>query len=136
MSQSATPPMNRVIGDLGIRYQSGAIKVELRLPWYRSLPLSTVEIEAVEIDGEPIQPARLSFELEGRRYALSEMEEQTGHVWYVLDSGWLNIDVADLRPGPHELSIVLSTYPPYIHGLKRPLRDRQSFTIAEDHADV
>jgi hypothetical protein len=129
-------PMNSAIGPAGVTAGPGGLTVELRLPWYRALPVSTVEIEAVEIDGVPVDPARVTFTLEGRSYALAAMEEATDHSWYVLDSAWLTIAGALPAAGDHTLAVTLTTYPPYIHGLKRPLRDTCDFALGQEIAHV
>lgn len=130
MKPYSRTPTDCVFGVAGGSHEGGRIKAELRLPWYRSLPVSTVEVEIVEIDGQPVPPELIRFELDGQSYRLSDMEEQTGHVWYVLDSAWLHVEAPGLTAGEHQLAIVLNSYPPYIHGLKRPVRDTCSVLVS------
>lgn len=121
---------NRLIGTEGIFATEGGIALELRLPWYRSLPLSTVEVDQVEFDGAKIDSKRVAFMLEGKSYALAELEEQVGHVWYVLDSAYLKIEgLAAAIGSEHVVAVTLNLYPPYIHGLKRPVRDCRKLTL-------
>mgnify|MGYP002149054509 CR=1 FL=1 len=35
-------------------WMDGDLKLAMRLPWYRSLPFSTVEVGPLEIDGQPV----------------------------------------------------------------------------------
>lgn len=124
---------NRIIGDDGIFASGGGLAIEIRLPWYRSLPLSTVEVERVELDGALIDPAQIVFTLEGKSYALADLEEQVEQVWYVLDSAYLKLDGITADVGSeHEVSVTLNLYPPYIHGLKRPVRDIRKLTLAQE----
>lgn len=122
-------PTEQVIGEQGVSVHEGKIKVELRLPWYRSLPLSTVEIAEVNIDGNTIAQDEMTFELESIRYPLRTMEAQTEHVWYVLDSAYLYFTAPALSEGEHTLSVLMNLYPPYIKGLKRPVRNTESFSV-------
>ena len=41
----------RVISDNGLRATPTGYRIDVRLPWYRSLPVSTVEVGEVSIDG-------------------------------------------------------------------------------------
>lgn len=127
---------DRVIGDQGLLRTAQGLAIEVRLPWYRSLPLSTVEIEQVEIDGRAVDLAGVSFSLEGRTYPLAALEEQTEHVWYVLDSAYLMLDGLELGDGPHQVSVTMVLYPPYIVGLRRPTRETRACTLSPEHANV
>ncbi|HEX4211081.1 MAG TPA: DUF6379 domain-containing protein [Candidatus Binataceae bacterium] len=114
------PAASRVIGSDGIVATSTGLRVDIRLPWYRSLPLSTVEVGEVRISGNIIDPAKVVFELEGKRFALGELADQVSAVWYVLDSAYLDITAGPWKVGDElELSVSLILYPPYIPGLKR-----------------
>lgn len=122
---------SRVIGDEGITTSPSGLRIEIRLPWYRSLPVSTVEIDAVTIDGTRADPARVTFELEGRGIPLSTMADQVDTVWYVLDSAYLNVPWNRLDPATtHEVSVTMSLYPPYIRGLRRMTRDQKTLSVA------
>ena len=114
------PAASRVIGSEGIIATPTGIRVDIRLPWYRSLPLSTVEVGEVRIGGEVIDLGKIVFELERRRFALPELADQVGTVWYVLDSAYLDINGGPWKMGDElEVSVTLILYPPYIPGLKR-----------------
>ena len=118
---------SRVIGDAGIAIMPSGYRIDIRLPWYRSLPVSTVAIDTVAIDGVAVDPADITFEIEGREFSLAAMADQTDTVWYVLDSAYLNVKSAPVQPHTgHELSVTMSLYPPYIRGLRRMTQDRRS----------
>ena len=61
-------------------------RIGVRLPWYRSLPVSTFEVREVRIDGRVIDPSRMKFELQGQANSPADMAEQVDQVWVVLDS--------------------------------------------------
>lgn len=127
----------RVIGDAGAMQTATGLAIDLRLPWYRSLPLSTVEVGAVEIDRRTVGPAGMTLSLEGKTYPLSALEEQVGHVWYVLDSAILTVPGVDLADGEtHEIAITLILYPPYIRGLRRPTRDVRALIVSREPSHV
>lgn len=119
---------SRVLGgDDGLRTTPHGVQIEVRLPWYRSLPLSTIEVGEICIDGHKIDPVQVRFELDGRSYPLSALPDQVDHVWYVLDSAYLNVELPGLEnAGRHEVSVTLHLYPPYIPGLQRIARECKS----------
>ncbi|MEK8026897.1 C-glycoside deglycosidase beta subunit domain-containing protein [Pseudaquabacterium rugosum] len=89
--------------------------LDLRLPWYRSLPLSVVMPTQLLVDGQPLSLEGATVEYEGRRYALAELPEQTGTVWFIQDSVLLRVPTAQpLAAGPHHVVVTLNLYPPYI----------------------
>ena len=117
---------SRVISDNGLRATPTGYRIDVRLPWYRSLPVSTVEVGEVSIDGRVIDPSKVSFELEGRTSSLADMADQVDKVWFVLDSAYLIVETEAHGGGAHDVSVTLNLYPPYIRGLKRVSRDHKT----------
>ena len=114
---------HRVVSDNGLASRPGGCSIDIRLPWYRALPLSVVRIEAVEIDNQTIDPSRVSFELEGETLAPGDLAARTDKWWYVLDSAFLHVDGVDVPAGStHEVAVTVSFRPPYIRGLNRIVR--------------
>jgi hypothetical protein len=89
---------SKVIGDGGVAITPTGFRIDIRLPWYRSLPVSTVAIDSIAVDGVAVDPADVTFELEDRKIALSDMPDQVDTVWYVLDSAYLNVKSEALNP--------------------------------------
>jgi hypothetical protein len=90
-------------------------RIAVRLPSYRSLPLSCLEKISVWIDGEGVEKGRMELVLDGHAYGVDELASLP-HVW------WFILDVGELRvrlPAPldrSELSVrgELVTVEPYI----------------------
>jgi Domain of unknown function (DUF6379) len=102
----------------------------VRLPWYRSLPLSVVDIVAVKIDGAPVSRERLRIEVNGRIYGAGDLAERIEEIWYVLDSALLHVDVGSLPPSTtHSVDLTLTLYPPYIPGLPWVTRATRTFHV-------
>ncbi|HEX5858024.1 MAG TPA: DUF6379 domain-containing protein [Microbacterium sp.] len=74
---------NGLLHDDSLRTHPDGLALSLTLPWYRSLWLSSVGTLSVTIDGEPIDPADVTFELAGERYALDELPQQSEVLWYL-----------------------------------------------------
>jgi hypothetical protein len=111
---------NRVVSDNGLRSTESGFAIDVRLPWYRSLPLSTVDIAEILLDGKPIDLANVTFELDGEQLQPDDLRSLTDKWWYVLDSAWLNVKHAPIAPGTeHDVAVTLAVRPPYIKGLVR-----------------
>ncbi|WP_322048116.1 C-glycoside deglycosidase beta subunit domain-containing protein [Paraburkholderia sp. J67] len=111
---------NRVVSDNGLRATESGFAIDVRLPWYRSLPLSTVDVAEILLDGEPIDLADVTFEIEGQTLRPEELRALTDQWWYVLDSAWLNVKHAPIVKGSeHDVAVTLAVRPPYIKGLVR-----------------
>lgn len=97
------------------RITPDGLALDLRLPWYRSLPLSVVMPNDLTVDGQPVPLEGASLEYEGRRYPLAELPEQVQTFWFLLDSATLHVPTATPLPaGPHHVVLTLTLYPPYI----------------------
>jgi hypothetical protein len=99
-------------------------RLELRLNWYRSLPLSCVEDVELAIDGEPVTNLRLrvrDFEA-----PVDALRDAVDVWWRVLDSAELVADV-DVPAGDHEVELAMSLRIPY-YG---PLPDGGFVTITD-----
>lgn len=102
-----TPEDSRITPD--------GLVLDLRLPWYRSLPLSVVMPTQLLVDGEPVSLEGATVEYEGQRYTLAELPEQTRVFWFIQDSVLLHVPTAKpLPPGAHHVVVTLNLYPPYI----------------------
>ncbi len=91
------------------------LELDVRLPWYRSLPLSVVMPSALAVDARDVPLAGAAVDLEGRRYPLEELPDQVNAWWFVQDSARLVVPLGEPLPrGPHEVVLTLHLYPPYI----------------------
>jgi hypothetical protein len=92
----------------------------VRLPWYRALPLSTVEVHALRIDGQAIAPSAITFVLDGRRWSLDELATETEAMWFTTDTALLEVAGDPIAPGSeHQVDAAIGIRPPYIRGLRR-----------------
>lgn len=111
---------HRVVSDNGLIAEPGGCAIDIRLPWYRTLPLSVVEVVGVELDGQAVDRSKVTFELNGETLSLDDLRPRTDTWWYVLDSALLHVEGAPVEKGSeHEVSVTVSFRPPYIMGLNR-----------------
>ena len=136
---------NGLIDDASLRAHPEGLALSLTLPWYRSLWLSSVSTLRVTVDGEAVDAADLAFELDGVRYAIDELPQQSEVLWYLQRHPLL---IAH-RPEPvalgetHEIEVVGELRLPYMQiapgadggpGMYVPNFVRQSLTLTvTDH---
>lgn len=106
-----------LVSDAGIRARPGGVDVDVRLPWYRAMPLSIVEVASLTIDGQPVPPEAIGFEINGKTHPLAALPELTGEVWYVLDAAVLHVAAPFAAGSEHRVELTLNLYPAYIPGL-------------------
>jgi len=94
--------------------QSG-MAFAIRLPWYRALPLSVVDVPWLALDGNVVPRTAVRFEVNGRSFTLDELAQQTGEYWYVLDDARIRVSGVQVRAGgQHQLELQVDLHPPYI----------------------
>ena len=113
-------PVERVIGEEGLAVTAAGLKLAMRLPWYRSLPFSTVEVAGLTIDGEAVDLADALVDYDGQQWPLATNGEQTDSFWFVRESAYLVLPGRTLATGSdHAVSLTVNVSPPYIPGMTR-----------------
>jgi sugar phosphate isomerase/epimerase len=136
---------NGLITDDSLRLHPEGAALSLTLPWYRSLWLSAVTRLEVTLDGEPVAPEHLRFELGGRSFRLDELRYQSDTLWYLQQHPLLVIrrDQPVGLGDVHEVGIVGELRLPYMQiapgadggpGVYVPNHVRQNLRLtATDH---
>ncbi|ESZ88072.1 MAG: hypothetical protein Q27BB25_05335 [Blastomonas sp. CACIA14H2] len=124
-------PVERIIGEEGLSATPEGLRLAMRLPWYRSLPFSIVEIDSVRIDGAPVDLSDAKVEFDGAVWPLKDLGEQTNAFWFVRDSAFLHIPGQSAERGSeHEVALSMFISPPYIPGMKRANTQTQTLRVA------
>ncbi len=115
---------SRLIAENGFSKTKSGFDLEIRIPWYRSLPLSVVDVYELKIDDREIPRESISFELNGSSRTLDELFPLSEEVWYVLDSAILHVldDALADDDAEHDVDLTVALFPPYIKGFKRMTR--------------
>lgn len=112
--------VNRVISDDGLVVTDAGVDIDIRVPWYRALPLSVIGVTEVEIDGKKVDLTSVSFEVNGKNFQLADLANQYQEWWYVLDSAYLHVPTVTFPKGSeHQVKVTVSIRPPYIPGFYR-----------------
>lgn len=101
-----------------LQARDAGIAFGVRLPWYRALPMSVVDVAEVKVDGQVVPKSKLRIEINGRTFAADALGELVDEWWYVLDSARIHVDDPALgKTAKHTVDLTLTLYPPYIPGL-------------------
>jgi hypothetical protein len=104
-----------LLNDQGLRAGPKGLELDVRLPWYRSMPLSVVEIASLRVDGQAVPLAEIRFEVNEKSFRLDELPGQIGEFWFVLDRAVLRVPATPVAAGStHQVELQLNLYPPYI----------------------
>jgi Domain of unknown function (DUF6379) len=89
------------------RPQPDGFQLDLRLPYYRGIPLSLIDKLEMRVDGVPVAPSDLTLELRGRRYSLDQLPSEFGERWEFGERATAHVRVSGgLSPGEHRISLL------------------------------
>jgi hypothetical protein len=94
-----------VLTDDSLTRRSDGLAIALKIPWYRSLWLSSVTTIGVSIDGTAIPTEDLRAELGDRTYRIDELKDQSETLWFLQDR---LVVVAPLDPGTDTVDVEVS----------------------------
>jgi len=117
-----------LVVDDSLRVSGDGLELQIRLPWYRALPLSTVDIGELRINGELIDPAKVTLTVNDKSRPVGDLSALYEEYWYVLDSGYLRFPYTKAKKDAKvELDVTVTLYPPYIPGV--PIRNNYKHTM-------
>ena len=117
---------DNVIADGSLRADGEAFTFGLRMPWYRALPLSSLEGLEVRIDGDAVSGDELRLSLDGSTYGLADLPPLHDPWWYVADAAEVRAPrPGGLAAGDHELDVTIALRIPYIVESGHPLVMRE-----------
>lgn len=85
-----------VIGREPIRVAGAEALVPLRLPWYRSLPWSSLEALTVTVDGHDVPAGELNIRLDGKALTLADMSGDSETFWFIQDTAFVAVSAVGL----------------------------------------
>ncbi|WP_433306076.1 C-glycoside deglycosidase beta subunit domain-containing protein [Actinoplanes sp. CA-030573] len=74
-----------ILTEDSLRSRPGGLGIAVKIPWYRSLWLSSVSDIAVTVDGVSVPRDELRAELGDRSYRIAELAEQSETLWFLQD---------------------------------------------------
>ena len=109
-----------LIGDTGFEniFEKGLpnyFSLLVRMPFYRSFPLSCLHDIALVVDGILVDQPDMSFCLNGEQYAIPDLSKATFSWWGMFEKGMLIVRRDDgLSEGDHIVDLTIRVRFPYI----------------------
>jgi hypothetical protein len=98
-----------------LRVVENGLQLDVRLPWYRSLPLSVIDFGEIRINGKSFAPDSVTVKLNGVERYLSELAGQWQEYWFVLDSAFVCIPFEGAKTGEeYQVEFTAVIHPPYV----------------------
>jgi hypothetical protein len=104
---------DQVIADNSLQSEPDGFRFDLRMPWYRALPLSSVEGLDVTIDGDAVPSDALRLTYGEETYRLADLPPLYEDWWFVADPIVVHAPRA-IERGEHELDVTIALRIPYI----------------------
>jgi len=121
-----------------LKVRDGKVSVPVRMPWYRALPMSSVEDMEIQLDGKTVEPESITWTVEGRTYSRKELAESWQNWWFPTDTAYMTGNLpTDYKPGETaQVTIRLGLYIPYINAgagiLKIVEKDSKSLPVRSE----
>ncbi len=120
---------SRVISDDGLKCETGGLVIDIRLPWYSALPLSTVELAEVKIDGRLVDKRSMTLEINARIFEAEDIPNHPEEWWFEVDSALVHVKGVEVEAGTaHDVSVTVAIRPPYIPNFFRLTECTKSLT--------
>lgn len=81
----------KLIKEDSLRVVEDGFTFNIRLNWYRSLPLSSVDVLSVKIDGEQVPIDQIYFVINNHQYKQAELLEKYDEFWFVQDLAEIHV---------------------------------------------
>lgn len=89
--------------------------LDIRSHWYRSLPLTSLLVLDLAVDGEKVPEGDLTVAVNGKSFTVPQLADGYDEWWYVLDQVELRVRKAGFDPArPHQVEFDLGLSIPYI----------------------
>ncbi len=89
--------------------------LNVRMPFYRSFPLSCLFDITLSVDNKLVNMADLTFKLDDREFEIAALSEQTGVWWGMFDEAKLIVKKeGGLETGEHNIDLTIRVRFPYI----------------------
>ncbi len=87
--------------DEPVRADQGTLLIPLRLPWYRSLPLSAVEHLSITVDDQTFADDQLSLVVGEVEHRFDDVRNAHDRFWFVQDTAWARVPTNPSRNEVH-----------------------------------
>lgn len=104
-----------VVRDDALSATEDGFALAIHSHWYRSLPLTSLAVVDLTLDGQRVDPAELTFEANGKTFGYDELADGYDEWWFITDAVTLRVPRAGVAPGgSHRVELNLGLSIPYL----------------------
>lgn len=104
-----------VVRDDALSATDEGFALAIRSHWYRALPLTSLAVLDLTLDGRRIDPAELVVEANGKRFRFEELAERHDEWWFTTDPITLHVPAPHAESGTtHHVELELGLRIPYL----------------------
>ncbi len=94
---------------------SDGFGLDIRSHWYRSLPLTSLAVLDLAVDGEKVAEDDMTIVVNGKSFTVPQLADGYDEWWYVLDAFELRVRKPGFDPArPHHIEFGFGLSIPYI----------------------
>ena len=108
------PLDDQVVRTDSLTATAGGLDIAVYSHWYRALPLPSLAVVDLTVDGERIDAAALSVTVNGHRYAYPELADKGDEYWFTTEPVVLHTPVPTGAGRQHRVQLLLGLSIPYI----------------------
>ena len=118
--------------------RGGDLLIPLRVPWYRSLPYSSLEHLVITVDGTQFSDDDVVLEIGDDVVPFARLAEVSDRFWFVQDTGWARVPWTLDGPSTIDVRVVADFRIPYIlmaptQAIVRHVVQDEKLTIEGEH---
>ena len=104
-----------VVRDDALRAADDGCALEIHSHWYRALPLTSLAVVDLAIDGEPVDHASITVEANGKTFPFAQLERLDDEWWFTTDAVTLHVPREGIDAGiTHRVELDLGLSIPYL----------------------
>lgn len=104
-----------VVRDNALRATADGFALDIRSHWYRTLPLTSLAVLDLAVDGEKVPEDDMTIAVNGKTFTVPQLADGYDEWWYVLDPFELRVRKPGFDPHqPHHVEFELGLSIPYI----------------------
>ncbi len=103
-----------VVRDDALTATANGLALEIHSHWYRALPLTSLAVVDLAIDGDRVDAAELKVEANGKLLDFEELTHRYDDWWFTTDAVTLHIPRKNGRGSRHRIELDLGLLIPYL----------------------
>jgi uncharacterized protein DUF6379 len=104
-----------VVRDDALTATGDGLALQIHSHWYRALPLTSLAVVDLTIDGERVDPSEVEVEANGKTFDFAELEQRFDEWWFTTDAVTLHVRRPNGGRGArHRIELDLGLSIPYL----------------------